>query len=321
MATPAPPAGTTRSPVVLTGATGFIGRRIQIALLDAGYPVRAIVQPGSRNLRHLDPRCQRVDCTLSDGPGLTAALEGARAVVYCAGSVRGRTLADFLPANVDGVATVLHAMPGAEGAPPFLLISSLAASRPELSNYARSKALGEAVVQKHAMGPWTIIRPPAVYGPGDREMRPILNMLRSGIIVHTGPREQRASLLYVDDLAAAVTAWLAAWRNCHGSTYAIDDGCLGGYDWGAMAAAAGRNRPWRLRIPPGLLTALGFCNLQLSRLTRRPPMLTPGKVRELTETEWLCDNSAFAVATAWQPQIDLATGLRLTVGDRMNPAS
>jgi hypothetical protein len=106
-----------------------------------------------------------------------------------------------------------------------------------------------------------------------------------------------------------------------GEHYAIDDGRPGGYDWGALAAAAGRNRYRRLRIPPGFLTALGFCNLQLSRLTGRAPMLTPGKVRELTEAEWLCDNSAFAAATAWKPQIDLATGLRLTLGSKMNQAT
>lgn len=299
-------------PVVLTGATGFIGRRIQAALLAAGYPVRALVRPGSRSLRHLDPRCDRVDCALGDDRGLAAALAGARAVVYCAGRVRGRSLAEFLPANAGGVEAVLRTLSAVTTNPPFLLISSLAASRPELSHYARSKSLGERAVQTLAAGPWTIIRPPAVYGPGDREMRPILNMLRRGLILHTGPREQRMSLLHVDDLAAAVTNWLAAWRNCQGSIYTIDDGRPGGYDWGAMAAAAGRADYRCLRIPPGLLSALGFCNLQLSRLTGKAPMLTPGKVRELTEAEWLCDNSAFTAATAWRPRVDLASGLRLT---------
>jgi 2-alkyl-3-oxoalkanoate reductase len=319
-ANPGTAPGAAAGPVALTGATGFIGRRVQVALIDAGWAVRAIVQPGSRNLRHLDPRCQRVNCSLADPAGLTAALQGARAVVYCAGSVRGRGLADFLPANVDGVAAVLRAMPATEEALPFLLISSLAAGRPELSDYARSKWLGEAAVRKHATGPWTIIRPPAVYGPGDREMLPILKMLRSGVIVHAGPREQRASLLYVDDLATAVAAWLSAWRNCAGSTYAIDDGRPGGYDWDALAAAAGRNRYRRLRIPPGLLAMLAYGNLQLSRLTGRAPMLTPGKVRELTAAEWLCDNAPFAAATAWRPRIDLATGLGIALGGKVNHA-
>ncbi|MDT8322255.1 MAG: hypothetical protein RQ826_17195, partial [Xanthomonadales bacterium] len=46
-----------------------------------------------------------------------------------------------------------------------------------------------------------------------------------------------------------------------------------------------------------------------SRLTGRAPMLTPGKVRELTEAAWLCDNGAFTAATGWRPRIDLAAGL------------
>ncbi|MDT8320924.1 MAG: NAD(P)-dependent oxidoreductase, partial [Xanthomonadales bacterium] len=252
---------TVAGPVVLTGATGFIGRRIQVALCEAGYPLRAIVRPGSRNRRHVNPRCELIECSLGDEPGLATALAGAGAVVYCAGRVRGGSLDDFLPANVEGVKAVLRALPGEEDSPPVLLISSLAAGRPQLSDYARSKSLGEAALRKNAGGAWSILRPPAVYGPGDREMRAILNMVRRGIIVHAGPHNQRVSLLHVDDLAAAVTAWLGAWRNCRGSTYAIDDGRPGAYDWSAMAAAAGHAHYRRFRIPAGLLSALGYCNL------------------------------------------------------------
>lgn len=309
---------TAAGPVVLTGATGFIGRRIQAALCEAGYTLRAIVRPGSRNRRRIDPRCEPVECALGDDRGLAAALASAGAVVYCAGRVRGGSLDDFLPANVDGVKAVLRALAQAENSPPVLLISSLAAGRPQLSDYARSKSLGEAALQEHASGPWTILRPPAVYGPGDREMRAVLSMVRRGIIVHAGPRDQRVALLHVDDLAAAVTAWLGAWRSCRGSTYAIDDGRPGAYDWSAMAAAAGHARYRRLRIPAGLLSALGHCNLMFSQLTGRAPMLTPGKVRELTEAAWLCDNSAFAAATGWGPQIDLAAGLDGAVSETFN---
>lgn len=303
---------TSPAPVLLTGATGFIGRHIQSALLEAGYPVRAVVRPGSRNSRHADGRSEIAGIELRPGPALDEALRGCRAVIYGAGSVRGRSMADFLPANVDGVRSIVAALAAHGTAVPLLLISSLAAERPELSDYARSKHLGEIEAQRHAAGHWTILRPTAVYGPGDREMRPVLGMARRGLIAQAGPAGQRVSLIYVGDLAAAVLAWLRTWPASAGGTYAIDDGRAGGYDWQAIVAAAGRDRARIFHVPGGLLRAVAASNLAASRLLGYAPMLTPGKVRELTEPEWLCDNSAFTAATGWRPQTDLARGLRLT---------
>lgn len=308
------PSGQPRpAPVLLTGATGFIGRRLQRVLLDATVPVRALVRPGSPNRQHADDRSEPVEASIDDTAALARVACGCRAVVYCAGTTRGRSLADFLPANVDGVRRLLAAMQGLEAVPPFLLISSLAASRPGISDYARSKHLAERTLHDRAPGPWTILRPPAVYGPGDREMRPVLRMLRSGWVLRAGPAGQRVSLLYADDLAAAVLAWLRTWPSTAGGTYAIDDGHPGGYDWPGMVRAAGRSRARLLGIPPRLLATLGRANLVLSRVFGYAPMLTPGKVRELTQPDWLCDNSAFTAATGWRPQTSLAEGLRLTL--------
>lgn len=303
-----------KAPVLLTGATGFIGRRIQHVLLQAGIPLRITLRPSSRHRRHADPRCELRECSLVDPTEVSRAVAGARAIVYCAGSVRGRSLEDFLPANVNGVRAVLQAQSSQPAAVPFLLISSLAASRPELSDYARSKYLGEAAVREQAYSAWAILRLPAVYGPGDTEMAPLLKMARSGFIVRPGPENQRVSLLYADDAATAVIAWLNNWQNCQGMTSAIDDGHQGGYDWRAIASAAGSKRFYSTPVPVPLLAGLARFNLAFSRLAGYAPMLTPGKVRELTQTDWLCDNTAFASATGWQPHTGLSSGIRLCLG-------
>jgi len=77
-------------PIVLTGATGFVGRRLQQALLAAGHSVRALVRTGSRNAAHIQAGCEAVAVDLEDRAALTAVLSDAAAVIYCAGSVRGR---------------------------------------------------------------------------------------------------------------------------------------------------------------------------------------------------------------------------------------
>lgn len=300
-------------PVVLTGATGFIGRSIQRQLLNEGTPVRALVRPGSPHLDALDPRCEQILCDLTDTGRIAETIDQAAAVIYCAGSVRGRSLNDFLPANATGVKATLEAMQTQGSAAPLLLISSLAASRPELSNYAKSKQLGEAVLRQQTSVPWTIIRPPAVYGPDDTEMRPVLKMARRGLVIRPGPKQQRVSLLFADDLARAVSAWLKNWRPCTGQTFSIDDGQPGGYDWAGIVRAAGNARFRMLGIPRPVLTAAAGINYLASALLGYSPMLSPGKARELTQADWLCDNTAFIKATGWQPQIGLPSGIRLSL--------
>lgn len=296
-----------RATVALTGATGFVGRRLQAGLQASGYLVRALVRPDSRNFRQLRPGVQAVPVALDDVSGLARALAPADAVVYCAGSVRGAHFDAFRAANVDGVRAIVNALAGRRT--PLLLISSLAASRPDVSDYARSKYEGERVLAGVDL-PWAILRPPALYGPGDREMLPILQWLRRGVAPLPGPRDQRLSLLHVDDLVQAVLAWLRASDACCGGCYAIDDGTPGGYDWPGLGAAVA-GRPVRLlTVPSPLLNAAAHTNRLLSRLLGYAPMLTPGKVRELRQPDWVGDNRQFSAATGWQPRISLAQGAR-----------
>jgi nucleoside-diphosphate-sugar epimerase len=293
---------------LVTGATGFIGRRLAAHLSEAGYRVRAAIRPERDHDDRVPPRCEQLPAGLTDPVALEKAIASCAAVVYCAGSVRGRGPQDFETANVHGVRAVVSALERSPEPAPLLLLSSLAASRPELSDYARSKAEGEAVLRQHPSLPWTILRPPAVYGPGDREMLPMLKLAREGWLVRPGPSDQRLSLLHVDDLCAAVLAWLAMPEECLHQAYAIDDGTPGGYAWPDIGRALGHGNPRVLGLPRVLLNASARVNLLLSRLLQYAPMLTPGKARELVQPAWLCDNSDFSAATGWKPSLDLERG-------------
>lgn len=300
--------------VALTGATGFIGRQLQASLLDHGHAVRVLVRPASRNRGHILPACEVHEVPLTEPRAIAGALEGVDAAIYCAGSVRGARFADFEHANVIGARAMAQAVIAQSRDIPLLLISSLAASRPEVSHYARSKFEGERAVQSIARLEWSIIRPPAVYGPNDREMLPLLQAIRRGIAPIPGPAGQRLSLLHVEDLARAVLAWLAHHDRCGEQLFAIDDGREGGYDWDAIIAAVARGGALKLPIPRPLLAAVAGSNAALARWFGYAPMLTPGKVRELWQPEWLCDNAAFSAATRWRPRIALADGARQLFG-------
>jgi nucleoside-diphosphate-sugar epimerase len=307
--------------VLLTGATGFIGQRLQKALLANGRQLSALVRPSSSNKDQLLPGVHRTLAELSDTDKLAAAIADCEAVIYCAGSVRGRNLEDFRGANITSVRSVVDAMNQSGSETPLLLISSLAASRPGISDYANSKFLGEQEIIRHARFPWTIFRPPAVYGQGDREMMPILKLARKGIVTPAGPALQKLSLIHVDDLAAATLAWLESWPACREQIFSLDDGHSGGYDWREIAETASGGKYYSFRIPGPLLFAAARANLLLSGLFGYSPMLSPGKARELTQADWLCDNESLTGATGWSPAIDLENGLKKTFAHHENQNS
>ncbi|MBT8070350.1 MAG: NAD(P)-dependent oxidoreductase [Gammaproteobacteria bacterium] len=300
--------------VLVTGATGFIGQRLVRTLLHKGLNVRVLVRPDKSPDSRMPDACEQVPASLTDVESLTTVVARSSAVIYCAGSVRGRSLADFKTANIEGVRAMLEALEQAGNTAPLLLLSSLAASRPELSDYARSKFEGEQLLQDRTSLNWTILRPPAVYGPGDREMLPILKMARKGLLAHAGPVDQRLSLLHVDDLVDAIVTWLSAPEKCQHQTYAIDDGTAGGYSWSNIGDAVSDKQFRLIPVPRMLLKTIANLNLQLAKIFDYAPMLSPGKVRELVQAEWLCDNSSFTGATGWTPKLNLEQGAKQLFG-------
>jgi 2-alkyl-3-oxoalkanoate reductase len=298
--------------LLLTGATGFIGQHLHRRLLDRGHSVRILLRPASVARASFDARCEVTVGDLTDVPLLARALTGIDAIVYAAGTVRGRRFEDFRGANVAGLEALVAALGSRDAPAPFvLLMSSLAAERPELSDYARSKRAGEEVLRNAPHLSWSILRPPAVYGPGDVEMRPLLKLVKAGLAVCPGPPGQRLSLLHVADLVRAVEALLDHPEACRHRCFGLDDGKPNGYDWREIGLSVAGRAVRQLNVPPRLLGGLARVNLLAARLLGYAPMLTPGKVRELQQPGWLCDNRALALATGWEPEIDLASGTRM----------
>lgn len=265
------------------------------------------------------PGVQWVQGDLGDSHALAALVAGTDAVVHCAGAVRGARRSDFDRVNAEGAGRIAAAAARLAPAPRFLLLSSLAARMPELSDYAASKWRGECAVKAAAKDMrWTILRPPAVFGPGDRELAPLFRCIARGFAPLPANAKGRFSLIHVDDLASAVLRWLAADAG-YGRTFELDDGRPGGYDWDSVLTLAGHalrraSRVRQVAIPVPLLRVAAWANLGAARLLGYAPMLTPGKVREITHPDWVCDSHDFADAIGWQPTIGLESGLAQMYG-------
>ena len=303
--------------IAVTGGTGFIGGMLIHHLVNAGYRVRALTRDRSAHKLPELAGLEAVSGSLQDSESLRLLLQDASAVVHCAGAVRGVTAADFNAVNVEGVIQLVQAALSLSPRPRFLSLSSLAARAPQLSHYASSKRQGEQALASMATGmEWVAFRPPAVYGPGDKEMLPLFQWMGRGIAPVLGEAHARVSLLYVEDLCAAVLRWLDAGQ-CESGIYELNDTQAGGYSWDEVIANVSALRARhivRLPLPAALLRLLAGVNVTAARLIGYAPMLTPGKVRELRHPDWVADNTALTAAIGWQPEISLQEGLRRTMG-------
>jgi nucleoside-diphosphate-sugar epimerase len=302
-----------RPRVAITGATGFIGPHV-VRRLCADWQVRILAR------RAVDPAQIGADVEvvrgdLDDRGSLQHLLDGAQAVVHVAGLIKARTRQEFFRANAESVGRLAEIAAAAPAPPRFVLMSSLAAREPNLSAYAASKRSGEAALSAAGGAlPWTILRPPAVYGPGDAATLFFFRCVRYGIGPVVGSERARFSLIYVEDLARAVGALLADDRTA-GLVAEIDDG-HGGYGWREMtetAAEAFAGHARIVRIPRAIAYGVGLLNQALAWLPGYTPMLTPGKVRELYHSDWVCDPRPIMTRTVWRPEVPLRQGFASTI--------
>ncbi len=302
-----------RQMVALTGATGFIGRHITDALIQAGWNVKVLTRPGSSHRIPETDRIIRVKGDLGDEDCLEALVSGVQAVIHCAGVVRGVCRYDFDLVNVEGTSRLFDICSRCATPPRFLHISSLAARAPQLSYYAASKHKGESVItESEADISWTILRPPAVYGPGDRELLPLFKAMANGICPVPCGKTQRISLLHVYDLSNAVVCILKKIGTCN-KIYELHDGQPRGYTWKGVAETVQKitgRRIIYIKIPNTIVKMLGLVNIGVSKMVGRAPMLTPGKVRELLHPDWTADNTQITKDTGWIPTVTLERGIR-----------
>ncbi len=287
--------------LAVTGGTGFVGQHLLPMATGHGIAVRALA-------RRPQPPRPGVTWIAGDlaSPGDLCA--GADAVLHIAGTINARDRAGFDAGNVAGTAGIVAAARAA-GVRRFVHVSSLAAREPSLSDYGASKAAAEDVVGAAGLDA-AIIRPPGVYGPGDRETLPVFQMVARGLAVLPGPG--RFSLIEVGDLARVLLAVAASGV---AGLAEVDDG-HGGYSHAELALAIGDvlgRRPRLLPLSTGILRAGAGVATAYARLRRELPKLSQDRARYLAHPDWTVDpHRALPVAVRGAP-VALAAGLAQTV--------
>ncbi len=302
--------------IAVTGATGFVGQALCQQLLKQGHPVRALVRSANKAeaLRRDGVELIIGDLTL---PSLIKLVTGCDAVIHCAGAVRGACQEDFDSVNVAGLRHLVQALQTSNPDARLLCLSSLAAREAGLSFYAGSKARAEQVLLTETQGlQWTAIRPPAIYGPGDKELLPLFQLMAKGLLPVPGSIDSRLSIIHINDLVSAIIAWVQQQSPAQG-IYTVEDGCENGYSWRELGAIVSRLTGRRVRLlplPGFILNAFAWTNRTLARMLGYAPMLTPEKLRELRHPDWVCDSKDFREHFSWQAALQLQQGLEQTPG-------
>lgn len=285
--------------IAVTGGTGFVGRRLLRHAVEQGHLVRALTRRPQAPL----PGVEWIEGDLSRPGDLCA---GADAVIHIAGVINARTRDDFFQGNVDGTRAVVEAAKAA-GARRFIHVSSLAAREPSLSVYGASKAAAESVVADSGLA-WALVRPPGVYGPGDRETLELFTLAKRGLALV--PMRGRGSWIHVDDLARAL---LTLAHSSHaGTTYEVDDGHPQGYDHAEfvrlIGGAVGRS-PLIIRVPKIGLMAGAAVQTATARLTGGLPKLSFDRARYFAHPDWVVRGP---FPPGWTPSISTPAGLAAT---------
>ncbi len=289
--------------LAITGGTGFVGSRLIDAALAAGHEVRAL----TRRDQPPRDRVTWIAGSLGDREALRRLVTGTDAVIHVAGVISAPDAAGFEAGNVGGTLAMLAAAT-AGGVHRFVHVSSLAAREPKLSLYGASKAKAEQLVERSGLD-WAIVRPPAIYGPGDQETLELFKMARLGIVLL--PPKGRVSLLHVDDLARLLLA-LAEPGAPSNLIVEADDGTPDGWSHKDFARALGLavgRRNVSLSTPRPLLR-LGAA---IDRLVRRGrAKLTPDRAAYFCHPDWVVSSGRHPPPDLWYPQIETHQGLAET---------
>lgn len=309
-------------PVAVTGGTGFIGSHLVDTLCAAGVPVRALVRRGHppRWIAGADVRW--IEGDLSDRDALERLVGGAGTVFHLAGRLRANRREEFDLVNRVGTETLVDVTRGAEEV-MFVHVSSQAAVGPApdraglgpdavaapVSDYGRSKLDAEQAVRRLGSArQWTIVRPPAIFGPRDTDVFAFFRLASRGVVpVPAG--ERWLTVAWVGDVVRGLLAAACAdLRTVH----------LGSPEPRRLdelvreVGRSGQREPWVVSVPSTVVRLVGAAGAVARRFGADRLPMTPDKAVELLARHWTLETASSLAILGLGPQADLTEALRMT---------
>jgi len=315
--------------ILITGASGFIGYHLVKALIPESHEINCLARPTSVRPPEFAHKVHWVIGDLKDLDSLKRACQGVALVIHLAGLVKAVNRQDFYRVNTQGTRRLLDAFQAA-GQPRghFIYLSSLAAAGPPspgevkteidpahpVSAYGQSKLWSEIeVLRRREQLPVTILRPPIVYGPGDRETLSFFKLARYHVNPYLGLQKRWVSMLHVADLVQLIIRAARA-DTASGEIFFGSDQDQG-HDWNQLVTlAADCLESWTLPlyIPrPLVFTGVALATA-IMKLSGQVSMVNRDKYREMVPTRWICSARKARRLLGWQPEHAIGPGFRQT---------
>ncbi|MDR3607998.1 MAG: NAD-dependent epimerase/dehydratase family protein [Oligoflexia bacterium] len=319
---------------LVTGGSGFIGSTLIEELNRRGYDVYALLRKTSPLNNLESSKFTRVEGDLSDTESLKRAVRGMDYVFHVAGVVRFHDQASIFRLNAEGTRNVVEAVASDDpGIKRFVYVSSQAAGGPAasleaprteaelaapVSVYGQSKLQGEVEVLKYrSRFPVSIVRPPMVYGPRDKDVftviqtvsRRLMPLIRGG----TKDGSKYYSLIHVRDLCRgiALAAEADPARVPSGEIFYLTDGAIYTYRELLLSMARALNvRAFSIQVPQPVVTALAGALSAVGKVTGRSFPLNQDKLNEIRPDYWVCSSEKAKDMLGFQAELNLSSGMQ-----------
>lgn len=307
--------------LLVTGATGFVGRNLLLREISQGTQILAPVRDAKKlraqlEIEGFDPATVTpLDPEPENWP---SGIHPTHALLS-AGVLFARNRDEYFATNVDWTLRILEALP--ESARVVVLSSQSAggptphgrAARTEsdadtpLTWYGKSKLALERALQSQKNRRICILRPPMILGARDTATLPLFKMALGLIRTKPGLRRKEFSFLSVDDVIEAVQS---AWNfESPGPHYISAHRTITDWELIDTAARAAGGKGVTLPIPIAVVKAMSLLVDSIPSLRRSAPSLTRDRAKEIWADRWVVDSTAFRRATGWQSRQDLAEAL------------
>jgi len=318
--------------IIITGATGFIGGLLAESLTARRQRNAAKIYCLVRRTSSLTD-LEKLPITLVhgdlfSGAALASVLPEVTQVIHLAGVTKARTEAEYFRGNGEATRNLLQwCAQHAKKLQRFVYVSSLAAAGPSadghlitedetprpVSVYGRSKLAGEIACQEFCREiPLTIIRPPAVYGPREKDIYEYFKQVKMGVRLRLGRRPRQASMIHGQDLVNGILL-AAEHPAAAGETYFMTNPQP--YDWhelGMALAAAMQKRTVSITVPEFIAPVLAAFSELGARISRKPALLNFDKIDELRQSYWVCSGEKARHQLGFIPALSIQEGLQQT---------
>ena len=322
--------------LLITGATGFIGRHLIEQAFKNGYEVIAAVRKHS-NISYLkEINIPTVVLNLENPEQLLVGINNILntygnidVLIHNAGITQTLNNKEYYEVNTDLTKNLIDAIMRSKGkTPKFIYVSSIAAVGPGSSvsfkniseddiphpatHYGKSKLQAENHIRSQKDLPWIIVRPTAVYGEHEKNFLNIIKSINNGLELYMGSKKQMLSFIHVSDLVSSIIK--LASDGISGQVFNISDGKdYSIVEINAIIKSVLKKNTISIVLPVSLVKVIATMVEFFGRITNTSPILNKDKLHELTELNWLCNNSKIIKEINYTPKVKFATGITQTI--------